>query len=227
MSQVTLAKQVVKFLSSFRGFENSTVTATNNSKVVTADITTAVGTLPLQIASATQMGIVLTPYGDNKIEVWNNTTKDKIADNNGNEVYGRLTEAGGVYTLSFFSLVVGVETAYTFDVDTDIDYLFSYQYDFRNLPFDAITKGKLFSSGNDPEKGGIPVLEQLTITGTNTIANLSFIPRNVNQVLFFLNRTVLTPLDGITVAGQVVTVDTAITIYDIETTDTIYASYER
>jgi len=39
---------------------------------------------------------------------------DAFTDALGNEVYGRLTEAAGVWTISFFTDVSGVETAYTF-----------------------------------------------------------------------------------------------------------------
>jgi hypothetical protein len=224
---ITKAKQIEKPIQGFIGVLNSAILATNSSKVVTADITTAVGTLPLQLASSTQQGIVVSPYGNDKIEMWDTTTKEKLKDTNNNEIYGRLTEATGVYTLSFYSLVVGVETAYTFTVNTNIDYVFVYKYDFRYLPEDFAIKFPLISSNNDPERGGILVLETLTVTALNTINNLSFVPKNVNQVLFYVNRTVVTPLDGITVVGQAITVTPATLGYDIETTDTVYAYYQR
>lgn len=224
---ITQPKQIQKYLQGFMGVSNSTVTATNNSKVVTAEVTTAVGTLPLQLASATQMGVVTNPYGNDRVEVWDNATKEKLKDANNNEVYGRLTEAAGVYTLSFYTLVAGVETAYTFGANTPIDYQFAYQYDFANLPSDVIVKFPQVAINNDPERGGILVQELLTITATNTINNLTFAPKNVNQVLFFVNRTIVTTLDGITVAGQAITVTPATLGYDIETTDTVIAYYQR
>lgn len=224
---LTQAKQIFKFLQGFMGVTNSAVTATNNSKVVTVEVTTAVGTLPLQLASATQMGVVVAPFGGNRVEVWDNATKEKLKDANNNEVYGRLTEAAGVYTLSFFTLVTGVETAYTFGANTNIDYEFVYQYDFANLPADVIVRFPQVAINNDPERGGIQVQEQLTVTATNTISNLTFTPKNVNQVLFFVNRTIVTTLDGITVAGQSVTVTPVTLGYSIETTDTVIAWYQR
>lgn len=75
--------------------------------------------------------------------------------------------------------------------------------------------------------GGILVVEQLAVTALNTVANLTFTPKNVNQVLFFVNRTVVTPLDGMTVAGVVITVTPATLGYDLATTDTVIAYYQR
>ena len=45
---------------------------------------------------------------------------DVFKDSDGNEVFARLTEAAGVWTLTFFSLVGAVETAYNFSGSNDV-----------------------------------------------------------------------------------------------------------
>jgi hypothetical protein len=60
--------------------------------------------------------------------------KAEILDNNGNHVYGKLTYNSAVYTLSFYSLVSGTETPYSFGTTTTIDFNFLYLFDFARIP---------------------------------------------------------------------------------------------
>lgn len=80
---------------------------TGGSKVVTTEMsgkTPSTGSLVL--------GVVTTaPY--NRVVV-RDTDGQEFVDGSGNEVYGRLTESVGVWTLSFFVDLAGVETAYSF-----------------------------------------------------------------------------------------------------------------
>lgn len=48
------------------------------------------------------------------------TSQDAIFDGSGNKVYGRLTYAASVWTLSYYSNVAGTETAYSFAAPTDL-----------------------------------------------------------------------------------------------------------
>lgn len=56
---------------------------------------------------------------------------DSFYDGSGNLVYGRITFAAGVWTLSFYVLISGTETAYSFASPTDIS--FYYQEIFNPL----------------------------------------------------------------------------------------------
>ena len=59
-------------------------------------------------------------------------------DGSGNEVYGRLTESSGVWTLSFYVLIAGVETAYSFSTSSTI------QWYYQQL-FNPITDAPVYS----------------------------------------------------------------------------------
>jgi len=67
---------------------------------------------------------------------------DSFLDGAGNIVYGRVTEAAGVWTLSFYSLVGAVETAFNFAAPTDIG--FYYQEIFNPLTDGPVYNAALF-----------------------------------------------------------------------------------
>lgn len=63
-------------------------------------------------AGSSSLGVVVTaPY--NRV-ILRNSSDDKYTDALGNEVYGRLTFATSVWTVTYYSLVTGTETPYTF-----------------------------------------------------------------------------------------------------------------
>jgi hypothetical protein len=53
---------------------------------------------------------------------------DQFIDGSGNVVYARVTEAVGVWTLSYYSLIAGVETAYNFAVAADVRWYYQELY---------------------------------------------------------------------------------------------------
>lgn len=67
-------------------------------------------------------GVVVTGVY-NKV-VLKNDVGDSFEDGLGNLVYGRLTESAGVWTLSFYVDISGVETPYDFTVASDITWYF-------------------------------------------------------------------------------------------------------
>jgi hypothetical protein len=79
-------------------------------------------------SSSTQGVVVNSPYNKTFIR---NSSDDKIFDGLGNEVFGRLSESSGTWTLSFFSLVSGTETAYSFAIATDLKWF--YQKLFKRI----------------------------------------------------------------------------------------------
>lgn len=85
---------------------------------------------------------------------------DSFLDTLGNVVYGRLTEAVGVWTLSYYVLLSGVETAYSFAVSSDVRYY--YQEIFNPLGGNAPVYSEFASIPSDNATADI-------LTATTTI----------------------------------------------------------
>jgi hypothetical protein len=202
--------------------------------VVTSALTTALASagrgavsVPLQVGSATTQGVI-TSAGNNTVDVWLTSTKNPFADASGNEVFGRLTEAAGVYTLSLFSLVAGVETAFTSPAQ-NIDFQFSYCFAFDTLPEDALVRSSTKHVGDDPASVGFSWrLATLTPTALNTLPALP-VAYNAGALggIFMLevNGQTLVPADGFSVSGTTVTLTPATIGFDITTTDAVRAVY--
>jgi hypothetical protein len=199
---------------------------------ITTTITTALATagrggvaVPLQVGNSTTQGVI-TAAADNVVDVFANATKLPITDANGNEVYGRITEATGVYTLSLFSLVAGTETAFASTAQA-LDFQFSYSFDLHTLPWDAIVQSSTKHVGDDPAGSGTR-LRQATLTPTalNTLPALP-VAYNATAGIFQLivNGQTLVIADGYAVAGTAVTLTPATIGFDITTTDRVYAIY--
>lgn len=226
------AKQVVKVVSSGVGCLN--VSVTGSSFTATTAITTALSTagaggvsVPLQVSSDEfTMGVVATAP-NNRVEVNDATSKNKFEDLQGNEVYGRLTQATSVYTLSFFTLVAGVETAYTFASATTIDFFFLYRFDFNRLPADFAFAVSIREIAQDPRSGGgVPLSEQLTVTGTNTVSALTKTPTSVTTLKLFVNGEGYSSQNGsFTLSGKTVTWVAGSAGISLDTTDYVVAMY--
>lgn len=228
------AKQIEKNLSAY--VRVGAFSATGTDDVVTTPITTALNTagdggvsVPLQPSTAVGTIGVITTSPNNRVEIYNATTKEKINDASGDEVYGRLTHSGGVYTLSYFTLPSsGTETAYNFASSTSIDFEFSYRFDFGRYPTDGAIAVRARNVSDDPAAGGgRTVVEQLTVTGQNAIANLTFTPTTTANVLLIVNRAVYETLGtaAFSVSGRTITWSAANAGFNIETTDRVIASY--
>lgn len=207
-------------------------TAVGTSNVVTTAITTALNTaghggssVPLRVSTASVSGVITTG-ANNRCEVYHATTKAKIKDGSGNEVYARLTESSNVYTLTYFSLVAGVETAYTF-ASTSIDFDFGYRFEFGDLPDDFAISVTTKNVANDPSSSGsIPFSEVLFITGTNTIDPLTKTP--LGAVKLFVNNLAYSTIESpapFTVSGKVITWSAVNAGFPLATTDKTYAEY--
>lgn len=90
---------------------------TGSSTVVTTQMTGKVAS-----SGSTVEGVVVTaPYNRVVVRYASGASaNDEIKDTLGNQVYARLTSAAGVWTLSYFVDLSGVETAYSFDSSTDV-----------------------------------------------------------------------------------------------------------
>lgn len=74
---------------------------------------------------------------------------DDYVDGSGNIVYGRITEAAGVWTLSYYVLIAAVETVYSFASASDIIFIYQELFnpivdapvynEFASIPSDLVT----------------------------------------------------------------------------------------
>ena len=146
--------------------------------------------VPVQVSTSDNViGLITT--GVNRVTLRNSTTKDQIRSGT-EEVYGKLTQAASIYTISFFFNNAGVETAYSFSASTPVDFTVSYRFDAARLPTDALiaVSGTLLSTDLVGAGGGTPALlftEPLTIATLNTLPPLSKTPFNANFVHLVIN----------------------------------------
>jgi hypothetical protein len=219
-------KQIEDYKIARMGVVNFTAAGTDD--VVTTEITTAAGTdgVPVQVGSATTEGFITTGT-NNKVLIFDTTTKAAIDDGLGNEVFGRLTEAAGVYTLSYFSIQSGTETAVSLS-STAIDFYVAYNYLFKDLPNDALIRVRAVSVGEDPSGAGGRTIrnEKVTVTALNTLANLAKTPID-NTVALYVNGKAEAEgaSEAFTRVGKVLTWDATDAEYDLETTDDVVAHY--
>ncbi|NEP10848.1 MAG: hypothetical protein F6K14_11670 [Symploca sp. SIO2C1] len=223
------SKQVSKVLAGH--IKVSGFSASGGSSDVTTALGAAVATagsggvaVPLQ-PSPNEATVGVVTVGNNRVEI----DDGGFDDGNGNEVYGRLTESGGVYSLTYYSLVGGVQTPYTFAAATSIDFEFSYRFDFARVPADfAITSGYRVVGGGGSSSGGVNTYtELLTITATNTLANLTKTPDVTANVLLIVNGVVYSTLGNgeFSLAGKVLNWIPNNAGFSLEVTDKVVAQY--
>lgn len=107
------------------------------------------------------------------------TSHDVIFDGSGNKVYGRLTEAAGVWTLSYYSNVAGTETAYSFGVATDL--VWYYQQLFTEA--DRPVYSDLFEVRSDEVAATAPTPGLDDVLAVDNSAGASDINLNGNALL--------------------------------------------
>lgn len=101
------------------GFE--TVSVTGGS---TTAFDTAIKTITDHasgVGDSATTGVIVNTARAHKLEIRAAASNDAIDDGSGNEVYGRLSFASTVYTITFYSDISGTETAYSFGGATSID----------------------------------------------------------------------------------------------------------
>lgn len=181
------SKQVLKPLAGavhINGFAMPAAATANVSAAITTALATAGDggiAVPVQASAFTRTvagGTVFTEgvigtAPNNLVQVWNSTTKGKLTDATGqNEIYGRITIAGAVYTLSLYSLVAGVETAFT-STAQNIDFEFNYLFSFEHYPFDGAIGVNSKNVQQDVGGGARLRAEKVAVTALNTLAALS------------------------------------------------------
>lgn len=208
-------------------------TAVGTSSVVTSVITTALSTagdggvsVPLQASSNNSVGVVTTGT-TNRVEIVSASTKERLIDASGNEVYGRLTESGGIYTLSYYSLISGTETAYTMP-STSIDFYFNYCFDAYRLPADFAVRLPTKIISDDPSnQGGKEFIERLTVTALNTVSNLTKTPisGSLKLIVYGVTHTLVDSPTPFSVSGKAITWNANNAGYSLETVDNVVACY--
>lgn len=87
---------------------------------------------------------VITSAPDNKIALFDATTKDSYEDAEGQKVYGRLTYSASVWTLAYYTNEVGVETNYNFSGTVSLQAHYLEVFDQAQRP--TIPNGPEFGS---------------------------------------------------------------------------------
>ncbi|MBL0233245.1 MAG: hypothetical protein IPQ08_06230 [Chitinophagaceae bacterium] len=146
-----------------RGTDLIAVTGTST------DVSTPlIGKIPS--SSQTVKGVVVVAP-DNKVILQQATGVNQgaeIKDGSGNIVYGRVTESVGVWTLSYFVLLSGVETAYNFVVATDVAWFYQELFnpitdapvysELATIPSDNITADIVDASAT--QRGAVNTADQ-------------------------------------------------------------------
>jgi hypothetical protein len=222
------AKQVKKLLDAPLSIAAFTTTAAVSDDVTIAvqAVLTATGVTEA-VATATVAGVLTS--GNNRVEIWNATTKEKINDAQGNEVYGRVTGAIGAWALEYYSLVAGVETAFTMPV-VGIDFDFNYKFEFKDLPAESLTKTKQMVYDDLSSAKGQLFAEKLTIAVQNTVPNVTKQPSATESFELIINGKVettvgLTPAVTASTANKTVSFSAANAGYNLDTTDHVVAVY--
>jgi hypothetical protein len=212
--------------------------ATGGSGVITTEITTALGTagrggtaVPVQISTSEGQGVITT--GDhNRVEIFDNATKTKLADGSNNEVYGRITEAGGAYTLTYYVLDGGVETAHSISPATDIDFYFPYRFTADKYPTDAaiaLDLKNVYQEVNPGSPGANPeTAEPIAVTATDTLDDLSATPTTGSAMKLSVNGQVFAstePSPAFSRSGVALTWSAANAGFSLDADDNVVAYY--
>ncbi|MCJ2021048.1 hypothetical protein MKK84_27110 [Methylobacterium sp. E-065] len=236
---MAVAKQLIKPILApigATGFNS----AGGTSEPVTAILTTLVSSagdggkaVPLQAGSLRvgsqfgQQGFCVTaPYND--VLVFDGATGKDFDDGNGNEVYGRLSNASSVWTLNYFSKIAGVETAFAMPASKVLDLEFNYVFSFDALPSTAFIGVRARHVGPDPAAyGWREQSDSLTVTALNTLSALSRTPDGRKLTLNV--NGIIVPSGGATPAftfsGTTLTWSPTNAGYPLETTDVVAATY--
>jgi hypothetical protein len=238
------AKQIEKLIASFVRV-NGIATGASNTTIITAPLTTALGTagqggvaVPLQIATSTTPGVI-TSGTYNRSEIYSALNKEKLfretdgSGGGGEELYARVTESTGVYSIDYYYIdaTSGVETAYTFATSQSIDVEIPYKFTFSTLPETFAIGVKSRNVADDAKSNGYTHSEKLTVTGVNTVSNLSFAPVDAAKVELIVNGQNFFAVEHFTVTGLAISFSpaqlTAMGLGQIDTTDEVYARYRR
>lgn len=231
------ARQIDKIQGAYVRIAGQAVTLSATSTAITTALTTALSTAgaggaAVVVQPSTGEGVgVVTTGANNRVEIFNSVSGAKFTVA-GEEVYGRLTEAAGVYTLTYFIRPTGgTETAAPFPVATTVSLEFVYRFTFGLLPVDAGVSIGTRNVEQDPAAsaaGSETFSELLTVTATNTVSALTKTPAPGTTMELYVNGLMYSPLGGtpdFTISGTTITWSAANAGFSILTGDRVIASY--
>jgi hypothetical protein len=173
--------------------------------------------------SAFALGIVTSPPY-NKIVLRQATganAGDSFVDSLGNVVYGRLTYAASVWTLSYYVLLSAVETAYSFGSSVNVDWYYQQIYnpmisvptysEFAVIPSDNVTADVLTATQSVQGKVLLSSTTASAITTTGSVGTPNATVANADHVhagLHSICKSGNTPLLG----DVTITASNAVTI---------------
>lgn len=209
----------------------STALSTALATAGESHVTKAAAAVPVQPSASKGVGVITTG-ATNRVEIFDGTTGDKIEEG-GREVYGELTEAGGVYTVTYFyDDATGAQTAYSFAANTTIDLEIPYRFPFHLLPIDhaiAYSSRRVQTDVPGTSGGAIAKHEQLTVTALNTLSALSVAPNDPLLLVLNVNGVDYYPLKGVeapvTSTGTTVTWRQDKAGFDLQTTYDVVARF--
>jgi hypothetical protein len=214
----------------------SGINVTGSSSNVTSALSTACNTagkggtsVPFVQFSSYDNGQGISTDGT-RLLIYDSADKSEFKDSSGNFVYGKLTFASNVFTLSFYSLVAGAETAYSFSSATSIGFNIVYVFSLATFPPDALTKVGVVELDSSTLRETKSIREVITVATTNTITQkLSYTPLygvefRVNSVPYYTVDTA--PLFSVGGTGNKDITITASNGFDVTTTDKVTAHYE-
>lgn len=166
--------------------------------------------LPAQSAvltSGSEAEGVITSTPLNKVAI-RGANDQHIVDANGNDVYGRITLAGAVWTVTYYSMAGGTETAYTgIAAGTALTMLMPCLFQLFHYPYSADLMVEDLSV--DSELGLVgkrPFAANLAITTANTVPNLpQAAVGEVHLVINGINYSSLDTNPAFIVSGNAVT----------------------
>ena len=194
----------------------------NVTVAITATLATAgrgAGLVPTTVSTGESVQGIIVTGGINRVEIFNTSLKDRFYAN-GNLVYGRITEAAGVYTLTYYYLNGAIETPYSISGPIAIDFVINYRFKIGTFPSDnlalLISGGAAKSNSLSSFFGGNPNAF-LTTNGSGNVttansfdavsvpfADGSFTATNVKAALLELKAN---PLPAV-ILGDIVVGDT-------------------
>ena len=152
----------------------------------------------------------------------------EVQDADGLEIYARITESTGTYTLTYYVNDAGTETAHSFGGATSIDVFIPYRFTFGSYPTDTTIAVPGFDAAPNPAAITVPTAysEELT-AGTNTVTDLTYTPTGavtlvVDGVVF---SSVASPAP-FTVSGKAITWSATNAKVSLDSNDTVVANYE-
>lgn len=173
-------------------------------------ITKTGGALPLQAAAIAAWPYtpgVVTGSPGNKVTL-RDANGDYIQDGSGRDVYGRIGLVGAVWTVTYYSMVGGTETAFTtMPAGQTLAMAIPLVFDWADYPVSSDLLMLEFDLS--PETGTVgrrPFAENLAVTVANTLPALTNTP--VGEVKLVVNAMSYSSFDttpAFTVAGKAIT----------------------